>query len=133
MQPPPESLEADTDEEEQVFRETSTESEEAERYVRLHMRDVAGEVEAVLAEQRAVVEARSPERASPVVSLETEVSTPARHRAFHARIDQPVVPVPLVASMRGLALGSRAELRRAFVLKEVLGPPKALEEEGLDR
>jgi len=136
MQPPPqkpESLEADTDEEEQTFRETSTEMEDAERYIRSRTRDVAAEVEAVLAEQRAVVEARSPERVSPVISLETELSTPDRHRAFHARIEQPVVPVPVIASLRGLALGSRAELRRAVVLKEVLGPPKALEDEGSDR
>jgi hypothetical protein len=130
----PESLEADTDEEEEARREISTETEDAERYIRSHTRDVAGEVEAALAEQRAVVEARLPEKTSQVVSLETApLSTPDRHRAFHARIDQPVVPVPVVASLRGLALGNRAELRRAFVLKEVLGPPKALEEEGSDR
>jgi hypothetical protein len=134
----PESLEADTEEEEQeqqVFRETRTEAEDVDSYVRARTRDVSGDIEAVLAQQRAIVEERSAERAPHVVSLETEpLSASERHRAFHVRVDRvEAAPAPVVSSLHGLGLRTRADLRRAFVLKEILGSPKALEEEGLDR
>lgn len=65
-----------------------------------------------------------------IVSLEAPLPpAAARHAAFHARIAKaPAQPEPRrVASRIPLQLGGRSELRRALILSEVLGPPKALE------
>ncbi len=64
-----------------------------------------------------------------VVSLETPPPPPERrHRIFHERLDATAPPrrrARRVASFRGL--GGRSSLRRAVVLREILGPPKGLE------
>jgi len=91
----------------------------------------SGRVEDVLAErERAVHSAeRAPVHEAPLLQVFDAESVPtdaARHAAFHRRIDEmPVRPARLPPP--ALALGSIDELRRAFVLKEILGKPKALE------
>lgn len=84
--------------------------------------------------RRARVEAQSLEtydrHPQPViVSLEENIPTGAqRHASFHQKIlaQTPVKPVRPPASPL-LDLRNRAELRRAFLLNEVLGRPKGLE------
>ena len=64
------------------------------------------------------------------VSMERPLPSPeVRHRRFHERIDRPLRPrrrarrrLPLFGGLR-----SAEGLRQAFILKEVLGPPKGLE------
>lgn len=75
---------------------------------------------------------RLPERIVPeVVSLETEpLPERERHRRFHAKIDRPKpVAAPRPSSARRLGLGGPQDLRRAFILHEVLGPPISLRDE----
>jgi len=59
---------------------------------------------------------------------EVELSTEARHAAFHAKVAAPAMPAwrPRRRPIR-LKLGDRDEMRRMMILREVLGPPKALE------
>ncbi len=61
------------------------------------------------------------------VSLERPVpSAEARHRQFHALVDRPPTRRRARRSSLGRALRSPGSLRHAFVLTEVLGPPKGL-------
>lgn len=84
--------------------------------------------------RRARVEAQSLEtigrHPEPVViSLEDNIPTTAqRHAEFHQRIvvAAPVVEVPPRRTPL-FDLKNRSELQRAFLMQEVLGPPKALE------
>jgi hypothetical protein len=74
--------------------------------------------------------AESLEAEPVVVSLEAPLPPPAeRHAAFHSRIGD-AKPQPARERVRSggpLRLGGRSELRRMMILREVLGPPKALE------
>ncbi len=120
------------DEEVEQPRTLRDEDAEAEQFLRSHRRDVSGEIDAVLAEQRAVVAGRAPAKVVRTASLEVEPPPePERHRQFHEKIDRPVAaaaqPIPIA---RSLGLTNTRDLRRALVLREVLGPPKALEEPG---
>ena len=75
--------------------------------------------------------AASLEAESAIVSLEASLPSAAeRHAAFHARIAKAPAQAERgrVASRIPLRLGDRSELRRALILSEILGPPKALEE-----
>lgn len=59
----------------------------------------------------------------------TEIDRVAEHNRFHARIQQAAVERPRTRSRSdslGRALRDRGELRRAVLLTEVLGPPRAL-------
>lgn len=56
-------------------------------------------------------------------------SPEARHREFHERIEQPRPRKRSRRSAVGRALSSPRSLRRAFVVSEVLGPPRGLEGE----
>ncbi|HEX7089067.1 MAG TPA: hypothetical protein VF192_02960 [Longimicrobiales bacterium] len=74
--------------------------------------------------------AESLEAEPVVVSLEAPLPSAAeRHAAFHARIAGAAVEPARgrVRSRIPVRLGGRSELRRAMILHEVLGPPKALE------
>ncbi|HEY8469111.1 MAG TPA: hypothetical protein VIL18_05690 [Longimicrobiales bacterium] len=72
--------------------------------------------------------AASLETEPAVVSLEAPLPPAAeRHAAFHARITKAPAQRERAASRIPLQLGGRSELRRALILSEVLGPPKALE------
>lgn len=116
--------------EEEIPRQEYDEEAAAAEYVRTHRRDVQGEIEAAMEQQRVVVARRAPERVSRVVSLETEpLPERERHRRFHEKVDRPVTvrPAPRSRAAR-MGLRSAADLRRAYILREVLGPPKALEE-----
>jgi hypothetical protein len=129
------SDEADTDEEEVADEEGVAELYEAERLVRRRARDVDADKAAVLAQQRSVLAERAADKVSKVVSLETtSIPTTERHRRFHERLEQlevqPVRPRP--QSVRQ-DLARPEDVRRAFILKEVLGPPKALEDDPGDR
>ena len=63
------------------------------------------------------------------VSLEADVPTSeARHRRFHEIIDREPPAVPRRRSAVGRALRSPAGVRQAFVMSEVLGRPKGLED-----
>ena len=83
--------------------------------------------------RRARVEAQSLETlerhpAPVIISLEENLPTGAqRHEAFHKKIATPVPVVARQASGSRIKIGSRSELQRAFILKEVLGKPKGLE------
>jgi hypothetical protein len=73
---------------------------------------------------------RSLEVEPTIVSLETGVPTgAARHAAFHDKLAQTAPPLAVVAATkRGLlGIGNIGELRRAFILQEVLGRPRGLE------
>lgn len=62
------------------------------------------------------------------VSLEEPLPSPeVRHRQFHELVDQPAVRRKRQRSAVNRALRSSGGARRAFVLSEVLGPPKGLE------
>jgi hypothetical protein len=65
-----------------------------------------------------------------IISLEENLPTAAqRHAAFHQKITA-VAPVVAAAPSPGrvlLPLGNLPELRRAFLLQEILGKPKGLE------
>jgi hypothetical protein len=142
LSPPPDGThrmsvpdEADTDEEEVADEEGVAELYEAERLVRRRARDVDADKAAVLAQQRSVLAERAADKVSKVVSLETtSIPTTERHRRFHERLEQlevqPVRPRP--QSVRQ-DLARPEDVRRAFILKEVLGPPKALEDDPGDR
>lgn len=60
-----------------------------------------------------------------IISLETPVpSARARHRAFHEKVD----PKPVAKAVyKPNFFGSVEELRRAFVMQEILGRPRGLE------
>lgn len=76
------------------------------------------------------VEAISLEVTTPhIVSLETPLpSASARHTAFHQRVDKMVTPVAAAPSRKSvLGVATRSELKRAFVLQEILGKPRGLE------
>ncbi|HEX6937873.1 MAG TPA: hypothetical protein VF158_00565 [Longimicrobiales bacterium] len=80
-------------------------------------------------EEAASLEQIPAEELPVVVSVETPPPPPEeRHRAFHEKLAS-ASPVRRPARRRALAmaLGGRSELRRAMVLREVLGPPKGLE------
>lgn len=67
--------------------------------------------------------------ALPVISLEPlEVDREAEHHRLHQRL-RAAPPAPPLRPRRASAprLRSRAELRRAVVLAEMLGPPRALQ------
>jgi len=62
-------------------------------------------------------------------SLERPVpSAEARHRDFHELVDRPEVRRPSRRGPLSRALRSPGGLRQAFVLNEVLGPPKGLDD-----
>lgn len=89
--------------------------------------------ELILRRDRETAERRSTDREPPViVSLETEpLAEPLRHAAFHRELDKAphrpaIVQRPAAHRLLG-TLDSHAELRRAVVLQEILGPPKGLE------
>jgi hypothetical protein len=99
------------------------------------VRDVQGEIDRTLRRRQKVADRRlqvsRPERR--VVSLTAEPpSDEERHAAFHAKIDAPR-PAPMApvrsrdVGVPRLDLEGPAALRRAVVLREVLGPPRALE------
>lgn len=97
------------------------------------VRDEDSEVDRLLARRRAELADRAPERTSRVVSLFKEPPPPdIRHARFHRRIEAleeaPAQARP--AAARRLGLERPGDLRRAFILAEVLGRPKALEESG---
>lgn len=118
------------DEEVEFPRETGDEDAEAAEFVRTHRRDVQADVQAVLDQQKKVLARRAPDRVSRVVSLEVEpLPERERHRRFHEKIDRPVPVVAAVPTpMQRLGLSGPEDLRRAFILREVLGPPRGLEE-----
>jgi hypothetical protein len=63
-----------------------------------------------------------------IVSLEKEpLAQEARHTAFHDKMMKREQPTPVRRRKSFLALNSREELQRAFVLREVLGKPRGLE------
>lgn len=63
-----------------------------------------------------------------VISLEENLPSAAqRHAAFHQKIAAPVPIVERPAAHKMLGLTSHSEIRRAVLLKEVLGKPKGLE------
>lgn len=75
-------------------------------------------------------ERRSSEVAARVVSLEDPPPpTPIRHAAFHRRLEslEPDRPRRVRGSVSPTALRG---LRRAIILREVLGPPRGLEDDG---
>ncbi|MBI4546078.1 MAG: hypothetical protein HY703_12840 [Gemmatimonadetes bacterium] len=94
----------------------------------------AGEevAEEVLREEAQSLE-EIPAPAQPVIVSLEELAPPAqRHAAFHSRLDQSapltLAPRPRPSARRRiLRSGGRDDLRRAILLREVLGPPKALE------
>ncbi|HUF51913.1 MAG TPA: hypothetical protein VMN60_13905 [Longimicrobiales bacterium] len=72
-----------------------------------------------------------PKRAAPaIVSMETPLESDAvRHGRFHDRragLDAPAT-VQLGPQHIRIGLDSTAELRRAIIIREILGPPKSLE------
>lgn len=69
----------------------------------------------------------APEWEAPaVVSLEEPPPPPeVRHAAFHQKLERLQVAAP--PRRRRSALGGRHDLRRAMILREILGPPKGLE------
>ncbi len=96
--------------------------------------EVAGREDVNVEVRRSRVEAQSLESlerhhpAPVIISLEDNIpGGKARHAAFHQKIGTPVPIVNRPARHARLGLNSQAELRRAFLLKEVLGPPKGLE------
>jgi hypothetical protein len=85
--------------------------------------------EAALQAKRRRLAPVSLEEVPIIQSLEVEpLAEEARHTAFHTRMATHAEPAT-VAKVRKpiLALNSRAELQRAFVLTEVLGTPRGLE------
>lgn len=92
----------------------------------------ATEEELVLAGRPPIEEAQTletiPSRELPrVVSLETPPLPPReRHEAFHRKID--ALREAEASSRHSRRAPNRARLRQAIVLREVLGPPKGLEE-----
>ncbi|MGH7477435.1 MAG: hypothetical protein ACRELD_14300, partial [Longimicrobiales bacterium] len=81
-------------------------------------------------------EARSLEAITPpeypeIVSLETEpLPAERRHTLFHERLDASALEVQRATPLTvHLGLDSARDVRRAFVLREILGPPRALDEE----
>lgn len=74
------------------------------------------------------------ERPVPVpVSLElVQVDRKAEHERLHQKYARPVAPRPRADRLAD-HLNSRGELRRAVLLAEVLGPPRALREIGGER
>ena len=76
------------------------------------------------------VEALSLEVTTPnIISLETPLpSAAARHTAFHKKVDSVAAPVAVQSSRKVLlGVATRSELKRAFVLQEILGKPRGLE------
>lgn len=97
--------------------------------LRAQTRDVQAEIDAARRRHEGIRAER--EYAVQVVSLETEPpSDRVRHRRFHEKLEatQTVAEVP-TSLAAGLGLGTPRDIRRAFVMHEVLGPPKALEGE----
>lgn len=112
------------------------EEEEAPRRMAWEEEDQAEEEDGTEEEWEPVVPARRAPRPAVslevdpvIVSLEESVpSTEERHAAFHARVDAPARKGrPRRRRRLRLNLGDPDELRRMMVLREVLGPPKALE------
>jgi hypothetical protein len=96
------------------------------------MLDEDEEAELLIARRREALADRDPERTAKVVSLLTEVPKPAvRHARFHRRLDALEAPPPPPRPNPAARLGLRttADLRHAFVLNEVLGRPRALEDD----
>lgn len=78
------------------------------------------------AQRHKPVEAQSLEvTQANIISLETPVpSSRARHRAFHEKIDKKPVAK---AAYKPLFFGTVEELRRGFIMQEILGKPRGLE------
>lgn len=74
---------------------------------------------------------RRDDSAPVVVSLETEPAPePVRHTRFHERLDALAPAARMQRKEAPLrSLRDPRELRRAFILTEVLGPPKALQDD----
>lgn len=119
------------DDEVEFPREIGDEDAEAAEFVRSHRRDVQADVQAVLDQQKKVLASRAPDRVSRVVSLEVEpLPARERHRRFHEKVDRPAPVVAAVPTpMQRLGLSGPEDLRRAFIVREVLGPPRGLDEE----
>jgi hypothetical protein len=111
----------DTDNEEDVS------AEDVNVEVRRSSRDA---VQREHAARHKPVEALSLEVTTPhIISLETPLpSAAARHTAFHQKIDRKTDVISARPTRKEvLALATRAELKRAFVLQEILGKPRGLE------
>jgi hypothetical protein len=126
--PAPKPVSARIDLEEDEESVTADEERVAPRRVR----DEGAEVELVLRRQRAGLEKRVERRPEPaIVSLETEpLAEPVRHKKYHEKMAVATVAervnTKFAASVR-LNLATPNDLRRAVVLQEILGKPKALE------
>lgn len=108
------------------------EEAEAAEYVRTHRRDVQGEISRTLDERRQAALQRLEQVTVPAGRVPP--TEKVRHEEFHAKIDARPAPGPPASTVAaGLGLARPADLRRAFILSEVLGPPKALESESPDR
>lgn len=84
--------------------------------------------ELALQQSRRRPAAISLEQAPVIVSLEKEpLPQEPRHTAFHDKMVKQQQPAAARRRKSYLALDSRAELQRAFVLQEVLGKPRGLE------
>lgn len=112
------------DETEEVKAEGTGVSERLDVQVRRMRRE-----EAALQARRRRLAPVSLEDIPIIQSLETEpLGEEARHSAFHGRMAALDEPATVARSRKPvLALNSRAELQRAFVLTEVLGRPRGLE------
>jgi hypothetical protein len=108
------------------------EEAELDRYLQTHRRDVQGEITATLDARRDAAldrlkQIRVPDERVPP-------SDAVRHREFHKKIDTVKAPPrPRRSAAARLGLADPATLRRAFVLGELLGPPRALEDDALNR
>ena len=111
----------ETEDEEELFRE------DVDVEVRRSSREAVRREHAA---RHKPVEAVSLEITQPnIISLEGPLPTAAaRHSAFHRKIEQkPLAVVEQPARKAVLGLATRTELQRAFVLQEILGPPRGLE------
>jgi hypothetical protein len=111
----------DTDNEEDVL------TEDVNVEVRRSSRDA---VQREHAARHKPVEALSLEVTTPhIISLETPLpSAAARHTAFHQKIERKTDVISARPTRKEvLALATRSELKRAFVLQEILGKPRGLE------
>lgn len=64
--------------------------------------------------------------AEQLAQLQTMKTGATRRQAFEARVDAAAHPTPVARQALLAELGDPAALRRAFILREVLGPPVAL-------
>lgn len=78
--------------------------------------------------ERISLETLEPRPEPVIISLEENVPTVAqRHAAFHEKVAAQAEPVPAARPKRRIELRNRSEIQRAFLMMEILGPPKGLE------